>query len=281
MKKIYLFLSLAIIAACNVDQGDEDFMNGRTPYAFFTNTSGTLFVEENVQSNFTVNLGLSDPQNRDLQYTIEVDPTSEAIEGVDFEIVTSNFSIQGGNLIAGFIVQGDFDTATIEGKVAKFNLVAVEDAVVSWKTQFNLTIVKFCPLEADFLGAYTLTQLTAGPAFAGGAPIFGNNITVTLTPGANPLQRIFSAKFYPAFGFANPSVPVVFELSCGNVNMIGNSQNSGIGCGGNNIEIGPSEDAPSTFNPADDNQFDITFTENTTLSCGDGTYQTVVRLVKQ
>lgn len=283
IKLSFFAFLLAGFAACEPDQGDEGYMSDRTPSAFFTGTSGILFIEDGMENVYDVSFGLSTPQNEALTYQIEVDPSSSAVEGVDFTTDLGSGVIPAGMLITSFKVTGNFDTALSapDAKVAVFNLVAVENAEVKYRTKFALTLSKSCPLAAPFTGMYTITQSTPGYPVAGGAPLFANNLLVEVTAvTGEPFTRKFSAKFYPGLGFANPVVPIHFELVCGMVNMIGNKASSGIGCGGS-IEIGPTTDAPSSYDPADDSVIEITLHENSNGQCGDPGQQTTIVLTKQ
>jgi hypothetical protein len=176
MKKILyfssIFLFLATFFSCSPDKGDESYLSNRTPFAYFNASSGSLFVEDAVESSFDVKIALSAPQSSDLTYTVEVDPSSVAVEGVDFTIVPSSNVIPNGNIVTTFKVVGIFDQAIIEGKDAIFNLVAVEGAEVKWRTKFTLSLLKLCPYN----GLNTLTYRGAPRAFDEDAPNFNANL---------------------------------------------------------------------------------------------------------
>lgn len=205
MKKIFylssIFLLLATQFACSPDQGDESYMSNRTPSAYFNTSSGTLFVEDGVESSFDVKIALTAPQSSDLTYTVEVDASSVAVEGVDFTIASASNVIPNGNIVTTFKVVGVFEEAIIEGKNAVFNLVAVEGAEVKWRTQFTLSIFKLCPYD----GLNTLSYNGVSTAFGDDAPGF----SASLLPVAGTTnQWTVSSAWGPnfvAWGTGNPA----------------------------------------------------------------------------
>ncbi|RXR33116.1 hypothetical protein EQG68_06410 [Flavobacterium piscinae] len=282
LKSFGIILALVVVA-CSTKEDDSVYLNDRTSVAYFVpGSAGTLFVREDSASVFEVKVGVSEAKSFARNFEIEVLPTSTANPD-SYTIQSGVFTIPANSVVGSFTVTGDFANASLSGEILRLKLLGVEDTMLGSRDVFNLTIIRLCPLNASFTGAYTLTQVTPGYAPAAGAPVFGNNVTVNVTMGSTELERQFEVKFYPSLGLGNPSnVPVVFELSCGNVNMIGNSSASGIGCGGS-IEVGPTNGTPSTFDANDDSVFEITFHEDSSGgagSCSAG-QQTTIRLEKQ
>jgi hypothetical protein len=281
--KSFAFVLALFLVACSSKEDDSVYLNDRTSVAYFVpGSSGTLFVREDSPSVFEVKVGVSEAKSVARNFEIEILPTSTA-NPASYTIQTGVLSIPANSVVGSFTVTGDFANASLTGEILRIKLLSVEDTFLGTRDTFNLTIIRLCPLNASFTGAYTLTQTTPGYGPAAGAPVFGNNITVNLTPGSTELERQFNVKFYPSLGLGNPSnVPIVFELSCGNVNMIGNATPSGIGCGGS-IAVGPTTGTPSTFDPNDDSVIEITFHEDSSGgagSCSAG-QQTTIRLEKQ
>lgn len=271
----YAALSVILLYGCDPDTVDDGFFADVPFYGQFLTPSGTLFTEENADNIFTSKVTLTAPLDQSVTFGIEVADDSDAVEGVDFDLLTTEVTIPSGNIENTFQIQSFFETASFDGKIAKLNIVDLnpnDNILIQGNSSIEINIIKSCPLEAEFLGDYTVSQVTA-PYAAAGVPIFEG--TVTLTEGSNQFQRIFEAKFYAALGFANPPVPVAFELVCGNVNMIGETEPSGLGCGGS-ISVGPTTDTPSTFDEADDSQIEITFFEDDTNNCDVGQQTTIV-----
>lgn len=191
MKKIIylsaLFFAFATQIACSPDQGDEDYLSNRTPSAYFNASSGILYVEEGVESSFDVKIALTAPQSSDLTYTVEVDPSSTAVDGLDYTIASSSNVIPKGNVLSSIKVVGNFEQATLEGKQVVFNLVAVEGAEVKWRTKFTLTIFKLCPFES----LSTLSYSAQVFAFGDEAP--GYTVDLVPVPGTTNQWQISSA----------------------------------------------------------------------------------------
>lgn len=279
-------IMLAFVAvACSTKEDDTVYLADRTSVAYFVpGSAGTLFVREDSPSVFNVVVGVSEAKNVDRTFEIEVLPTSTA-SPESYTIQAGILSVPANSVVGSFTVTGDFANSSLSGDILRIKLVSVEDTFLGSRDVFNLTIIRLCPLEAPFTGSYLMTQVTPGYAPAAGAPVFGNNILVNVTAGATELERQFQVKFYPSLGLGNPStVPIVFELSCGNANMVGNSTASGVGCGGS-IAVGPTTGTPSNFNAADDSVIEITFHEDSNApgagSCTASGQQTTIRLEKQ
>lgn len=281
LKSFGIILALVVVA-CSTKEDDSVYLNDRTSVAYFVpGSAGTLFVREDSPSVYEVKVGVSEAKSFARNFEIEILPTSTANPD-SYTIQSGVLTIPANSVVGSFTVTGNFDTASLTGEILRIKLLGVDDSVLGARDVFNLTIIRLCPLNASFTGAYTLTQVTPGYAPAAGAPVFGNNVTVNVTMGSTELERQFQVKFYPSLGLGNPSnVPIVFELSCGNVNMIGNSAASGIGCGGS-INVGPTTGAPSNFDADDDSVIEITFHEDSggPGSCSPG-QQTTIRLEKQ
>lgn len=282
MKNIYKLIGLFLVvfaASCDQDTGDTDFLNNRTPYLYFGEPAGTLFAEEDQANIYQVQVSVSEPKSQAITYTVAVDPDSEAVEGVDFTLPSTTFTVEPGQIYGYIPVTANFDVASTAGKIATFEISSTADVEIpEEKTSFNLNIVKLCPIEAPFTGTYVITQVSGGIEAAGYAPVFGDAVTVTLTTGANVTERLFDVKFYPDFGFTNPPAEVSFSLVCDEVIVNGNNDASGVGCGGS-IAIGAAE-TPSTYDTADDTSFYLTLTEDVDENCGPPA-QTVVLFTKQ
>jgi len=281
--KSFGILFALVVVGCSTKEDDSVYLVDRTSVAYFVpGSAGTLFVREDTASVFEVKVGVSEAKSFDRNFEIEILPTSTA-DPLSYTIQAGQLTIPANSIVGSFTVTGDFANASLSGDILRIKLLNVEETMLGGRNVFALTIIRLCPLEAPFTGAYTMTQVSPGYAPAGGAFVFGNNITVNVTVGATELERQFQVKFYPSLGFGNPStVPIVFELSCGFVNMIGNATASGVGCGGS-IEVGPTTGTPSNFNASDDSVIEVTFHEDSSGgpgSCSPG-QQTTIRLEKQ
>ena len=141
------------------------------------------------------------------------------------------------------------------------NLVSLDSNFdVSNASPYTLTLLQYCPLEADFTGDYTLATTATG--------IFGSTVfvegTVTISEGATPTDRTFSSPTYPEFG-AFPAMDFNFSLLCGNV-QVPTGQATGVGCG-SSTTLGPAANVGS-YDPTDDSSFTIIITDDEGGSCG-------------
>lgn len=282
MKNIYKLLSLVfvltVLVSCNRDKIDTN-LNNIDNLVYFQTASGALAVENGGENIYNVIISTSALTKASASYSISVDPSSTAEEGVDFDILTQSYSIENGTIVSNLEIQGYFDPATIEGKQVTFNLDISQDGflLVEDRSSFTLEITKLCPLNAPFTGMYTISHVSGGVAAAGFAPVFGDGVLVEVVEGSDITERLFSVKFYPSFGFANAPVDVSFNLTCNQVIVNGNLAPSGVGCGGS-IAIGPS-DNPSMYDENDDTVISLTFIEDIDNNCGDSA-ETVVTLTK-
>jgi hypothetical protein len=138
-------------------------------------------------------------------------------------------------IVSSFDVIGDFDNATIDGKMAIFNLSSTDTSVeVQGQSQFTLNLIKFCPFGpgATFTGSYQLNTVDNGIF---DTPTFRTSI-VTISVGATQTDRVFTVRPYPAFGNF-PAIPFQFSLICGNVIVLG-GQATNVGCG-SSTTLGP------------------------------------------
>jgi len=274
-KLILVLLTTLTIVSCDPDKVDDDFFNSVPYYGQFNSKTSTLFTEENAENIFNGKVKLTDTRDIPVKYGIMVAEDSEAIEGTDFELLSNEVIIEAGKIEGEYQIQANFENATLDGKVAKFNLVDLnenDNNLIQGNIISEINIVKSCPLEEDFTGDYTINQTTP-PYASATVPIFEGQ--VTLEVGSNQFERVFNAKFYPALGFQNPEVPVVFELVCNEVNMLGELEASGVGCGGS-ISIGLTEENPAIYDETDDSQIEIKFFEDVTNNCAEGTETTIV-----
>jgi hypothetical protein len=184
MKNIYKILTLSFVAiiatSCDRDTGDYPYLNDRVNTIGYTSSSSTLFVEDGAANNVSIGVAATTPVGGGT-FSISVDESSTAVEGVDFTIEGGNeFSFESGNIVSTFSIVGLFEGAIVEGKTVVLNLAST-DFAVSASNQYSLTLVQFCPFE----GLET-TSYTAYPtAFGADAPEFA----VTLTPVGNSINE--------------------------------------------------------------------------------------------
>ncbi|WP_397362037.1 hypothetical protein [Olleya sp. R77988] len=259
-KILYLFVVSAIVTSCNRDLIETDL--GAPNTLFYPSDSGTLLVENGASNLFDVVVSATAIANTNTPYTITVDDASTAVEGVDFNITTASTTLNNGEIVTSFSVVADFDNAATEGKTVIFNLSS-NSSSVSDSNQFTLNLIKLCPISAPFTGDYALSYVANGifdtPTFTPGV--------YTLSVGAEPTDRVFSAPVYPAFGVFGPA-DFNFSLICDNVVVV-SGQPTGVGCGGVSTTLGPAATA-GTYDGADDSVIQVIYIDDEGgNSCGD------------
>ena len=284
MRNIYKIFAVAFITiaatSCERDQGEYPYLNGRDNILSFSGSSGTLLVENGGANTFSVAVGATQVVQSGT-FGVTIDPSSTAVLGNDYFITNGTddgsgmlvFEFTSGNLIQGIELFADFGSSSPEGKTVVMNLVSLDNNfVVSSSSQYTLTLLQYCPLEADFTGDYTLATTATGIF---GSTVFVNG-TVTITEGATPTDRTFSSPTYPEFG-AFPAMDFNFSLLCGNV-QVPTGQATGVGCG-SSTTLGPAANVGS-YDPTDDSSFTIIITDDENgASCGQA-YEAAFLLTK-
>lgn len=189
MKTIYKILSLVLLltvtVSCNRDKVDTVDLSNRDNTIFFAASSATLFVEEGAQNIVEISVGATALANGEIPFTLAVDPSSTAVEGTDFTILGSSTAFSNGKIISTVRIQADFASATLEGKVAIFNLTSGEVGVGT-SNQFTLELFKFCP----FNGLNTSNYSASVRAFDEDAPSYV--LSVDPVPGTDNQWTVYS-----------------------------------------------------------------------------------------
>jgi hypothetical protein len=272
MNNIFKILSLALVVtlatSCERDQGEYPYLENREVLLSFSSSSGQLLVEQGAENAYPVLVGASTSIESGT-YSVSLDDSSTAVEGVDFVFESTledgslSVSFENGTIVSSFNIIADFDNSIEEGKTVVLNLSSSDSSlrVTPSGSQFELTLIKFCPIAAPFTGDFTLTTVATG--------IFDSvvlvNGTVTITEGETPTDRVISVATYPEFG-AFPAIDFQFSLVCGNV-VVPSGQATGVGCG-SSTTLGPAAEL-GTYDPSDDSSFNIIFADDEGgASCG-------------
>ncbi|OYX23021.1 MAG: hypothetical protein B7Z06_10790 [Flavobacteriales bacterium 32-35-8] len=180
MKTIYKILSLVLVltlsVSCDRDTGDIDYLNNRPNSLFFSGNKATLFVEDGAPNTYSITVGSTGVANNTTPYTISVDPSSTAVEGIDFDIITST-ELVAGKIVSIFTIEAYFEPAITDGKIAILKLTAEDGTNIGLADTFTLSLFKLCPFESLDTNNYSATVF----AFDEEAP--GYNITLTPVPG--------------------------------------------------------------------------------------------------
>ncbi len=141
-----------------------------------------------------------------------------------------------------------------------------------FSSPFLYTPTVTCPVEAtQFAGDYLITQTTAevdGPTLSDGT-------VVTLEVGETSTQRVFQTANYPLY--CATLRPFTIDLVCGEV--VVPNQSSGCACSsGGDWFTDPV--VRSSYDPADDSVFEVTFTDDAQSDCASPA-QTTYSFTKQ
>ncbi|HIP47394.1 MAG TPA: hypothetical protein EYG92_00295 [Lutibacter sp.] len=273
MKIIYKIITvivlLASFASCdNKLESNDYYMADRAAFIQFQQNEDNFLIKEDIENVYDVKVRITGMQDNDATYAVTIDPASTAVEGVDFDIAGLSSSISAGNLFDAIQVTGYYDAASLEGKSLILNIES-NDVHIGVINKFELTLMKFCPIEADFTGTYVISKVSGGlDGFFEFTPIWGDGTQVDITVGDTETERAFSASYYPALG-SFPASDLKFSLICGNTIM--SEHLSSVSCDGGVTPLGvaPSTTGNATYSFDDDTTFNIIFTENQLGACGE------------
>jgi hypothetical protein len=85
--------------------------------------------------------------------------------GVDYDFVAGqDVTLASGNLLTNIDIVADFENSTVEGKTVVLNLSSNDPSLMVSEafSQYTITLIQFCPINADFTGSYTLSTTATG-----------------------------------------------------------------------------------------------------------------------
>lgn len=277
MKNIFKILTLSLVAiiatSCDRDTGDYPYLD-RDIIVGFSGASGSLLVEDGASNIVSATVGASTLVSSDATFSVTVDNSSTAVLGVDYTFADGqDVTLVSGNITSTIDIVADFENSTEEGKTVVLNLSSNDPSLVVSEafSQYTITLIKYCPINADFTGSYTLSTTATGIF---GSAVFLNG-TVTIEMGADPTDRVMTVSPYPEFGAFTP-IDFAFSLVCGNV-IVPTGQVTGVGCGGTTT-IGPA-DTNGIYDSNDDSSFTIVISDDEANNCGP-TYEAAFLLNK-
>ncbi|MAB30423.1 MAG: hypothetical protein CMP78_02360, partial [Formosa sp.] len=168
MKNIYKLLTLAltltIFTSCERDQGDYPYLD-RDITVGFRGASGSLLVENGASNIVSATVGASTLVSSDATFSVSVDDSSTAVLGVDYTFAAGqDGTLASGNLLSNIDIIADFENSIEEGKTVVLNLTSNDPSLVVSEafSQYTITLIKFCPINADFTGSFTLSTTATG-----------------------------------------------------------------------------------------------------------------------
>ena len=266
MKNIYKILTLSLVAiiatSCDRDTGDYPYLDIDIIVGFSV-ASGSLLVEDGASNIVSATVGASTLVSSDATFSVTVDDSSTAVLGVDYTFADGqDGTLVSGNITSTIDIVADFENSTEEGKTVVLNLSSNDPSLVVSEafSQYTITLIKYCPINADFTGSYTLSTTATG--------IFDSSVflngTVTIEMGADPTDRVMTVSPYPEFGAFTP-IDFAFSLVCGNV-IVPTGLVTGVGCGGTTTIVPAATNG--IYDSNDDSSFTIVISDDEANNCG-------------
>ncbi len=280
MKKIIgIFALSALLFSC--DTTDETSLAGRTDTAFFKQAAGSspvININSTTQESYQLGVAVSYASPEERSITLEVDPSSTAIEGT-YEIVDATLNIPANSIQGWVTINGIYDEHIASGsEMLVLNLVDVSGAQTANPStgqlgvladQFVVYLERQCTQElftptASFTGDYMITTTDS----VIGVKLFEDQ-TVTLSMGATASERQFSAVYVEGLGIGQPAMDFVFNFAtCTNV-VVTDGQETGLSCGPA-VTLGSDSPMFGSYDYTDDTQFIIEGVEFETPTPGCG-----------
>lgn len=162
MKKIVykinaLLALLVLLGACA--NNDIELYNGPSQAHFIEIGSNVLVDDTNPV--FTIEIGLTKAVESDRTFNIMIDSdVSSALEGVNFELLTSTVNIAAGQVKGEVQVKGLFEAAEAEGALLRLYLHAENtNNLAGFRNNYDLMLFKQCDFDRDaFIGRYTVHE---------------------------------------------------------------------------------------------------------------------------
>lgn len=269
MKTVFKLLAIAMLfASCddveptiyngNIDQNDTFLSFSRSTYL--------LPVVQNQTGEVTVVFNSSTKSDVDRVYNLDITyPEVSAANPATFDAPTT-VTIPAGEY-QGFITITGIDNDLVDENVKRFIITASN---INEETEYmdvesaTVNIYEVCPLQADFLGTYTIavqSEPLGIPAFQAGE--------VTLVQGDSEYERVFNATVYPGYG---GNKEVVLAFACNYLNL-GEEINTNVTCDVEDdtkslVHAPVSIANRSAYDTNDDSYFELTFTEDSQSDCG-------------
>jgi hypothetical protein len=149
MKKIiYSLLALSLILSCS-DTDDHGVDVNNFDGIYFVDGTSDYLIDNNGLPKL-IELGSTMTSSSDRTFTIEIDESSTATAGVDYDLDSSSVTIPAGSSSATFAINGYFGAATPEGVTLKL-LVSDNNMTIV----YDMGIFQYC--VSDIAGMYSMT----------------------------------------------------------------------------------------------------------------------------
>jgi hypothetical protein len=291
MKKYIILILMNCVAftACDSDKDrilfDPD--NGQTLLSFEKSTVElAILINDSGSAEVVVNSSTRALEDQ----TFNLSVAAPAGLGADYYNIPSSFTIPANAYQGSFTISGiDPLGEQIPTEEVLVSIEASEEVVVSSSLIIKVFIT--CPVEAGaFTGDYLVEQVT--PTIFG-LDTFdpdGGGVVLTLYDESTseaalgitlggPNQRAFEAFYVASVGLDNLT-SYVMDFVCEEV-IFADEQFTFTACGGNSIFLGPGVGGNGMYISGDDSSFTLTFQDDITDSCGEGSPDVTLQRTKQ
>lgn len=267
-----LLIALVFASCGDADTAVYDGETAKQTFISFDQEVYTLPIEADATGELVITVNSSTKSSEDRSFSVNViaEETTASAEtySVPATIVIPADSYQGTLTITGT------DVDLEEAKVLTIEFSTDDESVVFDSNRALINVTRVCPVApGSFTGNYLITEITP---FVDGPTLNHNQVVNVTQNGLVPTARKFTTRNYINY-CTTTTMTFRFELVCNEV-IVPSGQVSTCACNGG-LTFGPAI-VPSSYNPDDDSEFLLTFTNDETLDCG-VTAQTTYRFVKQ
>lgn len=231
MRKSFIYAvasSVLLFLSCETKESDVNKYSDGVDLTYFTDvsTERTIVMTETAPADYAIQVGSTVKTGSDRSFTVSVDPSSTATEGVEFTLPSSTATILSGEYVTDFMINIDYLNVPNEGATVVLNLVG--DNVHEEKSQFTVTISKLCASYLEGTHAFVNENLTSG---AGGGCTGSESTsgTVTWTSEGDGLYTTSDASFgqFATCWGDSPAVGPKFVHLCNSITATDNADQYG------------------------------------------------------
>lgn len=275
MKNIFKILPLCFlltILSCTDNDGKVYQGNvGDFTFLSFDKTVYDLEVIVDSEGTLIIPLKSSALSSVDRSYAIELIEESSFADPTTYSLPAS-VTIPANKYYGDIIITGqDLGLVSAMPKNFVFKIVGLSDKEFMDNPEVTIRVLEVCPLFDDFIGNYVVTPLEFSDFWEEFMP--AGSVVNVISTGE------FSRKFTnPNFLINGYSLDFTFTLNCTEVNA--GSHDTTIWCGeGAYYSMGPGT-TPGSYDPYDDSEIIVTYSDNTLGACGQPTTQAKFKLTK-
>lgn len=218
MKQIKFYISILILAlawiGCEQTQGVifEDTVvglnTGNTQLIFLRDGSGP------VSSGITVDL-IGAPQPNPISFSVSVDPSSTAIEGVHYMLTGNTGSIPANSLSGEVPITINPDNIDVEDNLTLRLMVSSDSGVAAFAETVSYSVQVTCPNTIPLDRTWTISILDG----VFGAFATRSDITITDAGDGTLLVSDITAGILPDLGCCDPDEPVNILNICDEITI--------------------------------------------------------------